>query len=51
MERLRDAILLHIDLNGIITPVWLINVFPTSITCVVVKDKNFISVPKNLIIY
>lgn len=49
--KLRDAKLLHIDLNGVITPVWLINTFPTCITCVTVKEKNFISVPKELIKY
>ena len=51
MKRLRDSQILHIDLNGIITPVWLISVFPTCITCIKVSDKSFISVPKELIKY
>lgn len=42
MKKLRDSQVLHIDLNGVITLVWLISVFPTCITCIKISDKSFI---------
>ena len=49
MKKLRDSQVLHVDLDGILTPVWLISVFPNCISCVKVSDKSFITVSKELI--